>query len=95
MEIPFTPTEVTELQAFIADFNRLGDTRLSIEQYLAELIRHQTLRPWRIRLLERNAERRKSVIASLPPEADAELQALVDKYSGKVTVVSDTKGTKG
>jgi len=81
MEIPFTPSEVTELNEFMIDFNRIGETQLRVETYLAELIRHNTIKPWRNRLLERNAERRKNIIASLPPEADAELQALVDKYS--------------
>ena len=81
MEIPFSASEVTELQALMADFNRIGETQIRLENYIAEVIRHGILRTWRDNNIQRAAERRKSIIASLPPEADAELQALVEKYS--------------
>ena len=93
MNIPFTPSEENELNAFMTDFNRIGETQLTIETYLAELIRHNTIKPWRNRLLERSTERRIRIIAGLPPEADAELQALVEKYAGR-TVISTEKKDK-
>lgn len=85
MEIPFTASETTELQAFLVEFNQIGETRTTVELYLADLIRHNTLNPWRERVKQKAAERRKDIIVSLPPEADAELKALAEKYAVKLT----------
>ena len=86
MEIPFTPAEVVELNAVMANVNMIGETQIRIENYIAERIRHGVLRPWREELSQKSAERRKNIIANLPPEADAELQALVNKYSQPLVV---------
>ncbi len=86
MEIPFSASEVIELNAFINEFNRIGETQIRLDNHLAEVIRHSVIRPWRARNLEKSIERRANIIGSLPPEADAELAALALKYSKPLVV---------
>ncbi len=84
MEIPFSPAEEIEIGFAVTQHNAvltIPETRVG---FLRRIILHTVINPSRDNRLAALRDRQLKQVANLPPEADAELEALILKYTGSV-----------
>ena len=84
MDIRFSADDELELQKEVAFSNQVGEVLETVESYLLRRIKHSIIEPARANRRVRETQNRLNRIALLPPAADAELEALILKYTGSI-----------